>query len=154
MLIHFKKLLLLVAILELCTCRSVLALDSTELMASTLNAAIYPLDTVSAVVVQLRSPFLVIVASVILIISLVYLFYLAVEYLINKSRYSKHRLRAECVELKAANEKLRHEINRLNLEHVGSLEHMIEIKESPQRELPEIDPKKLKHLVDLANRLR
>lgn len=94
------------------------------------------------------------VAAVILIISLTYLFYLTVLYLITKSKYSKHRLIAKIVELKATNEKLRQEVAKLNREQVGSLESIIDAKESPIKEISELDPLKVKALVELANRLR
>ncbi len=155
MLIQLKKLLLPATIVVLCLYCSVLfASDSTGPTASTLKATMCPFNTVSAVVVQLRSRSLVVVASVILIISLIYLFYLTVEYLITKSIYSKHRLIAKIAELKATNEKLRQEIARLNREQVGSLEYRIDTKESQRKEIPELDPRKLKALVELANRLR
>lgn len=94
------------------------------------------------------------VAAVILIISLTYLFYLTVLHLITKSKYSKHRLRAKIVELKAANEKLRQEVAGLNREQAGPLEYKIDAKESPIKEISEFDPQKAKALVELANRLR
>jgi len=119
--IKLKRLLSSVTILVLCLYGSVLsALDSTGPEAGTLKAGTCPFHTISAVAVQLRSQSLVIVAAVILIISLTYLFYLTVLYLITKSKYSKHRLIAKIVELNAANEKLRQEVARLNREQVGS----------------------------------
>jgi hypothetical protein len=94
-----------------------------------------------------------VVGAVILIISLTYLFYLTVEYLITKSGYSKHRLIANIVELKATNEKLRQEVARLNREQVGSLEHIIDEEESPRKEIPEPDPQKMKALGEVAKRI-
>ena len=102
---------------------------------------------------QLRSLPLVVVASVILIISLTYLFYLTVLHLITKSKYSKHRLIAKIVELKATNEKLRQEVVGLNREQVGSLEHIIDEEESPRKEIPEFDPQKMKASDELAKRI-
>ena len=102
---------------------------------------------------RLRSRPLVVVASVILIISLTYLFYLTVPYLITKSKYSKHRLIAKIVELKATNEKLRQEVAKLNREQVGSLEHIIDEEESPRKEIPEFDPQKMKDSDELAKRI-
>jgi len=58
------------------------------------------------------------------------------------------------VELKATNEKLRQEIARLNREQIGCLEYKIDAEESPKKEIPELDPQKMKALVELANRLR
>ena len=75
--------------------------------------------------------------------------------LIAKSRYSKQRLIEKIVELKSTNEKLRREIARLNREQVEYLEeYLVDAEESPEKEIPELDPQKLKNLVDLANRLR
>jgi hypothetical protein len=74
--------------------------------------------------------------------------------LISKSKYSKHRLIAKIVELNAANEKLRQEVARLNREQGGPPEYIIDAKESPAKEISELDPQKLKALVELANRLR
>ncbi|MBW7990313.1 MAG: hypothetical protein FVQ84_09905 [Planctomycetes bacterium] len=135
-------------------CSVLSAWDSIGPAAGTLKAATRPFNTISAVVVQLRSRSLVMVAAVILIISLTYLFYLTVLHLITKSKYSKHRLRAKIVELKAANEKLRQEVAGLNREQAGPLEYKIDAKESPIKEISEFDPQKAKALVELANRLR
>ncbi len=94
------------------------------------------------------------VAAVILILSLTYLFYLTVEYLITKSIYSKRRLILKIVELKATIKKLQQEIARLNRERTGSLEYTIDAEEPPINEIQELDPQKMKDLAALANRLR
>lgn len=154
--IQVKRLILPVTVVVLCLYFSgILALDSKGSTAGTIQATTCPYNTVSAVVVLLRSRPLIVVASVILIISLTYLFYLTVLPLITKSRYSKQRLIKKIIELKATNEKLRREIARLNREQVEYLEeYLVDEEESLGKEIPELDPQKLKNLVDLANRLR
>lgn len=154
--IQVKRLILPVRVVILFLyCSVVFALDSKESTTGTIQTATCPYNTVSAVVMLLRSRTLIVVASVILIISLTYLFYLMVLPLITKSRYSKQRFIEKIIELKGTNDKLRREIARLNREQVEYLEeYLVDAEESPQKEIPELDPQKLKNLVDLANRLR
>jgi len=155
LLIQLKRLLLPVTLIVLCLCCSVIfALDSIGAAASTLKAAACPFNALSTIASLLRSRSLIVVAAVILIISLTYLFYLTVEYLITKSIYSKHRLILKIVELNAVNEKLRQEIDRLNRERAASLEYINDAEESTIKEIQELDPQKMKELVKLVNRLR
>ena len=155
MLIQVKRILLPVIILLLCFyCSVIFALDSIGSTARTLKAATCSFNTVSTVMALLRSRSLIVVAVVILIISLMYLFYLAVLYLITKSRYSKDRYILKIIELNAINEKLRRELTRLEREHAGSMEYIIDAEESTRNEFRDLDPQKMKALVELAKSLR
>lgn len=155
LLTQLKKLLLSLTLITLCSCCSVIsACDSTGTTPGTLKAAACPFNALSTITSLLKSRSLIMVAAVILIISLTYLFYLTVEYLITKSIYSKRRLILKIVELKTTIKKLRKEIARLNRERTGSLEYIIDAEESPINEIQELDPQKMKDLAALANRLR